>query len=269
MLIKLDDEHCLTEYNTKMDRKQKIPAPFILVLIIFAAKASFADGPPMLSARLDQLSLSQLEHQVREIDSRLRSLAPFSLRSGIGVIGYRSDWRGSRERHEWVELDLDQEYPIDEIVLVPTLSRDASKGYRSDGFPESLRIFAGTDEDRTGKVVAQYVSADNIQPRIGPLVIPMRNIKASWIRIEATRLSSRAFDGEYVFQLSEVMLFSETTNVALRQETKASSNSVDHMGAWDQRFLVDGHTPYLMDSSDESQSLAYVSRFGERPNLYS
>ncbi|MDA7933012.1 histidine kinase, partial [Mariniblastus sp.] len=67
---------------------------------------------------------------------------------------------------------------------------------------------------------------------------------------------------------SEVLLFSGLENVALRQNVTASSNSVDRAGAWDKRFLVDGHTPYLMDSSDSSQSLAYVSRFGEQPILY-
>ena len=238
-----------------------------MLALLFVANAIHAGGPPA-SLQLDRLSLSQLEHQVREINSRLRSLAPFSLRSGIGVIGFRSDWRGPRERQEWVELTLDQAYPIDEIVLVPALSRDTFKGYRSDGFPEALRIVAGTEADQTGVVVAEFVLADKIQPRIGPLVIPLKDISASWLRVEATRLSTRAFDGEYVFQLSEIMLFSGMTNVALRQSTRASSNSVDHMRAWDQRFLVDGHTPYLMDSSDDSQSLAYVSRFGERPNLY-
>ena len=251
-----------------MDRQSKTLVPVTLVLIIFAANAIFADGPQIMSERLDKLSLAQLEFKAREINSRLRSLAPFSLRSGIGVIGYRSNWRGPRERQEWVELTLDREYPIDEIVLVPALSRDTIKGYRSDGFPEALKVVVGTDADRTGVVVAEYVSAEKIQPRIGPLIIPLRETSASWVRIEATRLSTRAFDGEYVFQLSEIMLFSGMTNIALRQTTEASSNSVDHMGVWDKRFLVDGHTPYLMDSSQESQSLAYVSRFGERPNLF-
>ena len=251
-----------------MDRQPKTLVLVTLLLIIFAPDACSAQSPPKFASRLDRLTLSQLEHQVIEINSRLRSLAPLSLRSGIGVIGFRSNWRGPRERHEWVEIKLDQEYPIDEIVLVPTLSRDALKGYRSDGFPEALRIVAGTEADRTGNVIAEYVVGDKIQPRIGPLVIPLQETNVSWVRVEATRLSTRAFDGKYVFQLSEIMIFSGMTDVALRQKTEASSFSIDHMGAWDIPFLVDGHTPYLMDSSDGSQSVAYVSPFGERPNLY-
>ena len=249
-----------------MNRTLKTLVPLLFVAIV-AVPARFADAQKMLS-RPDQLSLSQLEHQLVEIDGRLRSLSGFSLRSGIGVIGYRSDWRGSPERLEWVELSLDQEYPIDEIVLVPTLSRDTFKGFRSDGFPRALRIVAGTADDRDGEVIAEYGLADKIQPRIGPLVVRVANKVASWVRIEALHLSTRAFDGEHVFQLSEVFLFSGMENVALRQKVTASSNSIDHVGAWDKQFLVDGHTPYLMDSSDESHSLAYVSRFDEQPNLY-
>jgi len=250
-----------------MDIKLK-PLTTLILVVIFSANAHSKDTQRTTSL-LDQLSLPQLERKLVETDNRLRSLAPFSLRSGIGVIGYRSDWRGATDRREWVELELDQAYPIDEIVLVPTLSRDTQKGYRSDGFPQALRILAGTNDDRTGAVVAEYVLSDEIQPRIGPLKVRLAGTEtASWVRIEATQLSTRAFDGKHVFQLSEVLLFSGLENVALRQNVTASSNSVDRAGAWDKRFLVDGHTPYLMDSSDSSQSLAYVSRFGEQPILY-
>ena len=238
-----------------------------MLVTAFTASSLVAETPRVVS-RLDQLSLSQLEHQLGEIDLRLHALAAYSLRSGMGVIGYRSEWRGSPDRIEWVEITLDREYSIDEIVLVPTLSRDTDRGYRSDGFPQSVRIVAGTSDDRDGEVVVEYGLRDQLQPRIGPLVVPIKETVASWVRVEASHLSTRAFDGEHVFQLSEILLFSGMENVALRQRVTASSNFGDHVGAWDKRFLVDGHTPYLMDSSDESQSLAYVSRFGEQPNLY-
>ena len=125
------------------------------------------------SSQLDQLSLPQLEQKLAQIDEQLRSLSPYSLRSGIGVIGYRSDWRETSGRQEWVDIQLDRECPIDEIVLVPTLSRDTLNDYRSDGFPKALRILAGTDEDRKGVVVAEYNESDNIQPRRGPLKVQL------------------------------------------------------------------------------------------------
>ena len=245
---------------------------YLKLLILLALVSVLAGRPEAVNAQqtisaLNE-SLHRLEQRLSQIDKRLSSLAPNRIRSGIGVIGYRSDWRGKASRKEWVQIDLDREYPIDEVVLVPTLSRDTNSGYQSDGFPITLRILAGTNQDRTGNVIAEYESTDNIQPRIGPLVVPVQGTTASWVRIEASDLSRRAFDGKRVFQLAEVFLFSDSENVALRQKVTASSNSVDLANAWDKQFLVDGHTPYLMDSSDDDRSLAYVSRFGEQPLLY-
>ena len=217
---------------------------------------------------MDQLSISQLQEQLESIDRRLQWLAPYSLRGGVGSIGYRSDWRGPTEGPEWLEVALGNEYPIDQIILVPTLWRDAKEGFRSDGFPEAIRVLVGTDADREGTVVAEYDINDKIEPRIGPLVVTLKQTNASWVRIEATRLSKRAFDGERVFQLAELLVFSESTNVALRQDVSSRSNAMDRAGAWDVNYAVDGMTPYLMDSSAGSQSLPYVSRFGEQPILY-
>ncbi|WP_146600614.1 sensor histidine kinase [Novipirellula aureliae] len=246
---------------------------FLIILTSFLWAASLAAHVRAAQSNgfvdhLDQLSLSELEAELASIDSQLRWLAPHSLRSGIGVIGYRSDWQESSKRLEWVQIELDKEYPIDEIVLVPTLWRNTQEGFQSDGFPRALRIVVGTTDDQQGRVVAQYGVADKIQPRIGPLVVPVPGTTASWVRVEATDLTPRAYDSKPVFQLSEIFVFSNTENVALRQSVSVSSNSNDNVGAWDKQFLVDGHTPYLMDSSEGSQSIAYVSRFGEQPALY-
>ncbi len=242
------------------------PFTIFILATIFNGNVSSADSP-LPTSQLEKQSLTQLEQRLAQIDSRLSSLSTFSLRSGIGVIGYRSDWRGSPERTEWVEIKLDCEYAIDEIVLMPTLSRGPLKEFRSNAFPNAIRVLAGTDDDRSGTVVAEYGPNDNIQPRNGPLKISTQ-VTASWVRIEASRLSTRAFDGKHVLQLSEVFLFSGSENVALRQAVTASSNSRDHANAWDMRFLVDGHTPYLMANSNSDPSRAYVSRFGEQPILY-
>lgn len=227
-------------------------------------------GPPTgeQTSQLRQLSLPQLQRQLSEVDDQLKLLAPYSLRSGVGVIGYRSDWRGASDRVEWIEIDLGEENPIDELILIPTIWRDTNKGFQSDGFPGSIRVIAGTEQDSQGSVIAEYGDDEQIEPRIGPLVVSFDRTDASWVRIEATRLSSRAFDGKKIFQLAEVLVFSGDKNVALRKTVSTASNSQDRAGAWDSRFLVDGLTPYLMNSSEGDQSQAYVSRFGEQPVLY-
>ncbi|MDF7800410.1 hypothetical protein P4C99_13110 [Pontiellaceae bacterium B1224] len=216
---------------------------------------------------LDKAALSRLEQRLVEIDSSLDQLAHFSLRSGIGAIGYRSYRTDIPETVEWVEVDLGAAFPINEVVLVPTIWRDTEKGFQADGFPIELRVVAGTGADTNGTVIAERSASDPMLPRIAPLIIPTSGTTASWIRIEATRLSPRAFDGRQAFQLAELLVFSGSKNVALRRPVNVSSSQSDAPGAWDKRFLVDGLTPYLMDSAEGAQSRAFVSEMGERPSL--
>lgn len=204
-------------------------------------------------------SLPQLEERLKEIDIELDRLARKSLRSGVGAIGYRSQSHKENGAQEWVEVAWDHPCPIDEIVLVPTLWRDSKDGFQADGFPEAFRVVAGTDSERTGEVIATYDSKNRLLPRIAPLTIPVKRISASWVRIEAIQLSRRAFDSHYIFQLSELLVFSGNRNVALRRPVNASSvHNRDLVHAWDQQFLTDGHMPYLMCAAQGEPSVSYI-----------
>ena len=205
-------------------------------------------------------SLQELEKRLGEIDAHLVRLAHNSLRSGVGAIGYRSQSLEQADSLEWVEVEFDRAHPIDEIVLVPTLWRDSKEGFQADGFPEAFRVVAGSGSRSEGSIVASYSADDRRLPRIAPVVIPVENLEASWIRIEATRLSRRSFDGLHVLQLAELMAFSGSRNIALRQSvTTSSEHGRDLSQAWDLRYLVDGHTPYLMDAASGEPSIAYIA----------
>ncbi|MFC1766615.1 ATP-binding protein, partial [Planctomycetota bacterium] len=237
-----------------------VSAPLVGILLALQASvatdASYKDAP-----------LASLEQRVATIEAKLEQLAHFSLRGGIGAIGCRSAGHLDPECTEWFEIDLEETFTIDEIVLVPTLWRDTEKGFQADGFPLEFRIVAGTDDNPTGSVIVEHPQSKAVLPRIAPLVIPITKTRASWLRIEAIRLSPRAFDGLHAFQLAEFLAFSGPDNVGLRCPVKASSTTPDIVGAWNPSYLVDGFTPYLMDSAQGSQSLAYVSIFSEKATL--
>ncbi|MDF7806649.1 hypothetical protein P4E94_04310 [Pontiellaceae bacterium B12219] len=237
--------------------------------ILFSAliTGALSTGAAPLEESLDKASLSQLEQRLAEIDADLEQLAHFGLRSGIGAIGYRSFRSKDANTKEWIEVDFGAAYPIDNVVMVPAIWRDQEKGFQADGFPVEFRVVAGMIGDTNGTVIAERHAADAVLPRIAPLVIPTPGTTASWIRIEATRLSPRAFDNWHAFQLAELLVFSGPKNVALRRTVKVSSSQPDRPGAWDKRFLVDGLTPYLMDSAEGIQSRAFVSEVGEQPTL--
>lgn len=215
--------------------------------------------------RLKSYSQSQLEEELAKIDNRLQNLASFSMRGGIGSIGYRSFWE---DPTQWIEIELKQAYKLDRIALVPCVWRHPTKGFQSESFPRSLRIWAGRDRQDKGSIIAEFNQMSETPWGIAPLVLSLAGKEASWIRIEADELSMRSFDGNEVLQLSEIMVFSGTENVALHRPVKCSSSDErGSSGAWHKRFLVDGCTPYLMDSAVGTGSNAFLGWVTGQANL--
>lgn len=237
-----------------------------LVLLIVGMLQSIVAGPTRTS--LESLSQDQLEERLKMIDLKLQTLASFSLRGGVGSVGFRSRAHPKPDQTEWVQIDLKKEFAIDEIVLVPTIWRDTKTGFRQDGFPEEFRIIVGDSQNEKGTVIASFTARDGLLPRIAPVIVPCSGIKASWVKVEATHLSPRAWDQLHDFELAEIFVFRGRENVALQQATQASSHY--HMkGNRLKERLVDGFTPYLMDAAHGDQSNAFLVRLdvAERPTL--
>ncbi|MEJ6581525.1 MAG: histidine kinase dimerization/phosphoacceptor domain-containing protein, partial [Akkermansiaceae bacterium] len=201
---------------------------------------------------------SELEDELQAIDGELRELAQISLNSGVGPIGYRSMTFPSAEGKTSIKIDLGQEFRIDEIVLVPTLWRDIRSGFVSDGFPLAFDIRVGTADDEEGTLVAVIGEKSGWLPGIGPLVIPGSGETASWVKIETSLLGRRAFDGLYIFQLSEILIFDGEKNIALHKRVIPSTESLE-LDAWNRQNLVDGIVPYVMNAAKGLQSRALVA----------
>jgi len=218
-------------------------------------------APVSTDGLLAPLFTEHLEERLASVDAELTELASYSLRSGVGAIGHRSAVHRESDADEWVQIDLGQESTFDQIVLVPTIWRDTRNGFRAEGFPEEFRIIAGSAGNPAGKVVASFGKNDKILPRIAPLVVPCPGTVASWVRLEATKLSPRAWDAKYELELAEMMIFRGQENLALHRPVTASS-SEGGGGAREKKFIVDGFTPYLMDAAHGEQSIAMVSDVG-------
>ena len=214
-------------------------------------------------------SIAELEQRIEAIDAELRQLASCSLRSGVGPVGYRSQPHTNPSQTEWIQIELGEATTFDQIVLVPTIWRDTQTGLRADGFPLAFKIIAGSSGDTEGTVIAHYKESDHLLPRIAPLVVPCPATTASWLRLETITLSPRIWDGRYVLQLSEIMVFQGEDNIALHKPVTTSSPDIPLDEARDKRFLVDGFVPYLMDAATGQQSASYMSSIGigEHPSL--
>ena len=208
------------------------------------------------------LSTTQLEQYLLAIDSELHQLARFNPRSGTGSIGYRSPPHPSADQLEWVQIELTQPTPINQIVLVPAIWRDTENGFQADGFPVDFRILAGTDHDSDGTVIASFSEKDRLLPRIAPLVVAC-DTTASWVRVEATKLSARQFDGAFNLELAELLIFSGEENVAIHRPITLPA--ADPYGepplslARKKEFLVDGFVPYQMDTGQGDKAVAFFN----------
>lgn len=222
--------------------------------------ASFEEIHQPLNFR--KSSLPELETRLEEIDEQLQQLARYTLRSGVGPIGYRTYTFFENQHTEWFQINWERPQAVEEVILVPTLHRDKLHGLRTEGFPEEFRIFLGTAAETNGTKIASFTAQDGLLPRIAPLIVTCRATTASWIRVEASVLSSRSFDDRYVFQLSEIMVFSGQKNVALKGAVTTSSECRG-APAWSPDCLADGFLPYLMDSADGDPSDAVMSAIGE------
>ncbi|MFK7911722.1 MAG: ATP-binding protein [Akkermansiaceae bacterium] len=235
----------------------------LLVVLSFSLLIGATQSSPALNLKqLDKASLSGLEQRAATINKQLEQLAHYSMRSGVGAISYRSKPYSEPNHTEWVQIELGQETHVDQIILVPALWRDTKAGFISDGFPVRFKITAGIGKDTSGTVIASFSKEDELLPRIAPLVIPC-SITASWVRVEVTELSARLYDGKYNLELAEILIFNGQENMALHRPLTTSSDTPNERGARKKSFLVDGFSPYLMDSGRGIRSIAFLGRTKE------
>ena len=206
---------------------------------------------------LSELSITELEDSLSAIDARLDQLAHFRLQAGVGSNGYRSALHLESHHTEWFEVQLSELQSIDQVILVPHLVMDNEAGLVSDGFPVELQIIAGTQAHPEGEVIAQAKPKDGKQ-HIAPFIFPTPGLKASWIRIQAIELSARSWDDHYNFQLAEILIFQGDTNLALTSKVTTSSQSIGYDSSRDERYLVDGFMPYVMNAAIGAPSRAFA-----------
>ena len=224
--------------------------------------------PPPDHARLEKRSTSELEQRVKAIDLELEKLSRLSMRSGAGSVGCQSAFHLDPNHTEWVEVDLGQPTPFDQVVLVPTIWRDSKTGFNATGLPVQFQIRAGTDPDSEGIVLASFTKKAHLTPRTAPIVISCETT-ASWVRVEASILSQGGWDTRYNLELAELILFNGEENVALRKPVTSSSVSPREGASRQKEFLVDGFVPYVMDAGRGTKHIPFASNYaiGAQPSI--
>ncbi|OVE75289.1 hypothetical protein BVX97_05150, partial [bacterium E08(2017)] len=127
----------------------------------------------------EELTTSELEQRLAEIDTELERLAAYNMFTGIGSTGYTSVPHGQPSKTEWVRIELGKEWLVDQFVLVPAVRRNQNAGIESHGFPLGFRILAGTEN--TTNIVASFSEKDSLLPRLAPVIVSCPPINASWV----------------------------------------------------------------------------------------
>ena len=204
---------------------------------------------------------SALERRLDNIDRELGGLAFPRLVGGLGPIGYRSADRDAADHQEWLEVDLQGAFSIDQVTLVPTLTHTADSRLASDGFPKAFRVLAIDESSENVKVteLAAFTSVSELSSRTAPVIISFPPVQATLVRVVAKELSRRVWDNRYCFALSELLIFSGEENVALGKPVTCSSENSQSESGRSPLFAVDGFVPYLIDAQTGSRSQAFFT----------
>ncbi len=150
------------------------------------------------------------------------------------TLGYSSNW--GKDETKWVQVDLGQDYPVDEIRLIPAIPENFAVDLNV-GFPGSFRVdVAQGDAYDKPKPVARFRSERFTNPGSNPVIVSVGGKKSRFVRITVEREGK----GNLSFALAELQVFSGDENVALGKPVEAKDSRETE--EWSTEFLVDGYS---------------------------
>ena len=189
-----------------------------------------------LDARVKELGgkgLSDLEQEIRELKKQLAD------QDRKPEFGYHSELSDDVNAEKWVQIDLGEETPIEQIKLYG--AHDDFGGIGAGfGFPLRFRIEASNDDEFSELVttLVDRTSKDFPNPGVKPRSFPVTKVKARYVRFTATKLFDRK--GKYIFALGEMEVLSSGKNVASNKSV-SSKDSIEAPVRWQRKNLVDGY----------------------------
>ena len=192
------------------------------------------------------------------------SMLPPAMGTRLGTSrGFLSAPSESDYSDKWVVIDLEREYPIDEVRIYPARAKDNTHvpGW---GMPLSFRVeISKNSEFANSELIVDFSGIELRHWSDAPLICPlaaravfnakrlsdgkplfpdpqrMVPIPARYVRIYANRLDSRI--SPTFMALGEVQVYARGKNVAKNATVIVSDQASPEYGArWDPAFMVDG-----------------------------
>jgi len=148
--------------------------------------------------------------------------------------GFHSAIEVDPDQEKWVEVDLGEPHPIDELHLVPAHPQDFADtaGF---GFPPQFRVL-GYDADGRERVLFASGADGFENPGASTVMLPVGGAPLRRLRIECQGLWERS--GDFLFALGELQAWSKGENVALGNTVQAKDEV--ESGIWLTEALADG-----------------------------
>ena len=184
-------------------------------------------------AKVTSSEIERLEAQLKTTKDELAALPKPSKESPSN--GYHSAIEPTPDKVKWVQVDLVNRTPIDEVRLIPARPTDFpdTLGF---GFPPRFRVEVSDDEDfREKAVLVDHTGADFTNPGDSPFVVSGKGQRGRFVRVTATRLWERTKD--FVFALAELEVYAGTNNLA--PGTRVTALDSIEAGRWGAAKLVD------------------------------
>lgn len=207
-------------------------------ILVFSGQRNIAATKPRVASSHEELFPNWALGRVNDGISRLAT--PWD-QEPSPTNGFLSAPSQSATEEKWIIIDFEDEYPIDEVRLVPT-SSDDPEVVGGRGFPEHFVLELSNDPDfRT--TVWRAGSPKH------PLGFPWNSVfvrhchgrSARYLRVQSHALFARG--NRHSFALAEVQAYSRGENVALRKPVRVSDQTTRPTATrWAPEHVVDGYS---------------------------
>jgi len=207
-------------------------------LMVLQGPRNLAAGLPREAIRVTDTDETPRNWTVMNlVDSQSVIGAPSGILTSL-TEGYQSESDRSPLAPKWVQVDLGQDMPLEEVRLYPARAVEfpARRGF---GFPQRWRLETSSDAAFTLPVpLGEWTKFDVSNPFENPVVQPVAGVRGRFVRLTALKLSERFKDS--VLALAEMQVYSGGQNVAAGRPVTAGDSR--ETPRWSTRFLTDGFT---------------------------
>jgi hypothetical protein len=256
--IRQDDYYALQAVFAGVERADR---PYDTDPHVARQRAALSAEKAQLDARLAQIrerAAQITSPEITALDANVAAwiaeLAALPADKPSETLGYHSQIMPEQDATKWVQVDLGESQAIDQVVLVPAHVAYGGHPGPGFGFPARFKVeISDTADFGQSRTIEDHTSADFPHPGDKPFRIAAAGGAGRYVRVTATKLWQRTND--WIFALSELLVFSSSQNVALGKVV-ASLDSIEAPPAWAMKNLTDGCNSLTQIAAVESSAFS-------------